>query len=242
MLWRFPLLRWRASEGAFARRNSKWRLCQRRWVDRGGAGSAPVSEAHLIAPSCSDPPEGKARWSMGILADRMVELGYVQSVSYDTVSRTLKNSKKPRLKRQWVIPPRKSAAFVWRMEEVLDLYEEPYDPRRPVVFCFDERSCQLMGDVREPLPMEPGRIERFDLEYERGGVCWVLTTSTQQPESDRGLATCCPIVPRVPLSTCLMHPSVGVIGRNRFLVSLLPATGAPSRVLVGWQRKNGCHI
>jgi len=36
-----------------------------------------------------------------------------------------------------VIPPRKSAAFVWRMEEVLDLYEEPYDPRRPVV-CFDE--------------------------------------------------------------------------------------------------------
>jgi hypothetical protein len=38
------------------------------------------------------------------------------------------------------------------MEEVLDLYEEPYDPKRPVV-CFDERPCQLIGDVREPLPM-----------------------------------------------------------------------------------------
>jgi hypothetical protein len=72
-----------------------------------------------------------------------------------------------------VIPPRKSAAFVWRMEEVLDLYEEPYDQKRPVV-CFEERPCQLIGDVRDPLPMKPGCIERFDSEYERGGVCWVL--------------------------------------------------------------------
>lgn len=72
-----------------------------------------------------------------------------------------------------MIPPRKSAAFVWRMEQVLDLYEEPYDPKRPVV-CFDERPCQLIGDVRDPLPMKPGTIERFDSEYERGGVCWVF--------------------------------------------------------------------
>jgi hypothetical protein len=59
------------------------------------------------------------------------------------------------------------------MEEVRDLYEEPYDEKRPVV-CFDERPCQLIGDVRDPLPMKPGCIERFDSEYERGGVCWVL--------------------------------------------------------------------
>ena len=72
-----------------------------------------------------------------------------------------------------MIPPRKSAAFVWRMEKILDLYEEPYDPSRPLI-CFDERPCQLIGDVREPLPMKPGCIERFDSEYERGGVCWVL--------------------------------------------------------------------
>jgi hypothetical protein len=72
-----------------------------------------------------------------------------------------------------VIPPRKSAAFVWRMEQVLDLYQEPYEPKRPVV-CFDERPCQLIGDVRDPLPMKPGSTERFDSEYERGGVCWVF--------------------------------------------------------------------
>ena len=72
-----------------------------------------------------------------------------------------------------MIPPRQSAAFVWRMEEVLDLYEKPYDASRPII-CFDERPCQLIGEVREPLPMKPGCIERFDSEYERGGVCWVL--------------------------------------------------------------------
>ena len=59
------------------------------------------------------------------------------------------------------------------MESVLDLYQEPYDPLRPVV-CFDERPCQLIGEVRDPLPMKPGSIERFDSEYERGGICWVL--------------------------------------------------------------------
>ena len=53
------------------------------------------------------------------------------------------------------------------MGEVLDLYEEPYDPLGPVV-CFDERPCQLIGDVMDPLPMKPGHIERFDSEYERG--------------------------------------------------------------------------
>ncbi len=55
------------------------------------------------------------------------------------------------------------------MEEILDLYEESYDPLWAVV-CFDERPCQLVGDVREPLPMKPGYIERFDSEYESEGV------------------------------------------------------------------------
>lgn len=75
-----------------------------------------------------------------------------------------------------MIPPRKSAAFVWRMEEVLDLYEEPYEEKRPVV-CFElERPCQLLlAEVREPLlPMRPGLPERHDHEYERRGAAHVL--------------------------------------------------------------------
>lgn len=72
-----------------------------------------------------------------------------------------------------MIPPRKSAAFVWRMESVLDLYEEPYDRDKPVV-CFDERPCQLIGDVIEPLPPKPGQVARYDSHYNRGGTCHVL--------------------------------------------------------------------
>ena len=49
-----------------------------------------------------------------------------------------------------------SAEFVARMEDVLDLYVEPYDPKRPVV-CFDETSTQLLADTRPPLPPRPGR-------------------------------------------------------------------------------------
>ncbi len=56
------------------------------------------------------------------------------------------------------------------MEDVLDLYAEPYKPWQPVV-CFDERPCQLVSDSLEPLPRKPGRAKRVDYEYERQGVC-----------------------------------------------------------------------
>ncbi len=59
--------------------------------------------------------------------------------------------------------------FVAAMEDVLDLYAEPCDPSRPVV-CFDETSTQLLSDVREPLPAQPGRPRRQDYEYRRGGT------------------------------------------------------------------------
>ena len=61
------------------------------------------------------------------------------------------------------------ADFVWRMEDVLDLYAEPYDPTRPVVG-FDETSTQLVAETRIPLPMAPGKPERIDHEYERRGT------------------------------------------------------------------------
>jgi hypothetical protein len=56
------------------------------------------------------------------------------------------------------------------MEDVLDLYEESYDPARPVV-CFDESPKQLIVEVRQPIPVEPGAPARYDTEYERKGVC-----------------------------------------------------------------------
>lgn len=56
------------------------------------------------------------------------------------------------------------------MEDVLELYHEPFDPLRPVV-CFDECSKQLLGETRIPLPMEQGQPRRYDYEYERHGTC-----------------------------------------------------------------------
>jgi hypothetical protein len=55
------------------------------------------------------------------------------------------------------------------MEDVLDLYAEPPDPKRPVV-CFDESPTQLIGEVRQPQPPEPGRLARYDYEYRRNGT------------------------------------------------------------------------
>lgn len=55
----------------------------------------------------------------------------------------------------------------------MNIYEQPYDPLRPVV-CFDERPCQLLGDVLMPIPMKTGYVERQDYHYERNGTCAVL--------------------------------------------------------------------
>jgi hypothetical protein len=68
-----------------------------------------------------------------------------------------------------VIPPQANAAFVYHLEDVLSVYQRPYDPRYPVV-CFDETSKQLVTETQVPLPMESGQPERYDYEYERNGV------------------------------------------------------------------------
>ena len=56
------------------------------------------------------------------------------------------------------------------MEEVLEVYTRPYEPRRPWI-CMDEVSKQLVGETRQPLPAEPGQAVRYDYEYQRNGVC-----------------------------------------------------------------------
>ena len=80
-----------------------------------------------------------------------------------------KNELKPWLKQQWVLPPKENAAFVAAMEDVLEVYQRPYDPQRPMV-CLDEKSKQLVAEVRPALPPEPGQPARIDYEYERRGT------------------------------------------------------------------------
>ena len=61
----------------------------------------------------------------------------------------------------WCIPPKQSAEFVFHMEDVLEVYRRPYDPKRPVV-CIDETFKQLIAESREPLPARPGTVARYD--------------------------------------------------------------------------------
>src|SRR5271154_6460996 len=126
-------------------------------------------EALLVATACASPPEGRARWTLELLAGAMVNLTDHDSLSGETVRRRLaENGLKPWRKDMWCIP-KVDGEYVARMEDVLDLYAETPDPDRPVV-CFDESPTQLIGEVRDPIPAKPGQIERYDCEYRRNGT------------------------------------------------------------------------
>lgn len=80
-----------------------------------------------------------------------------------------KNELKPWLKEQWCIPPEANADFVCAMEDTLEVYQRPHDPRFPQV-CFDEGGKQHTKETRTPLPAQPGSVEKYDYEYERNGT------------------------------------------------------------------------
>ena len=112
-------------------------------------------EALLVATACSSPPKGRARWTLELLAGELVRLTEHDDISRETVRRRLaENDLKPWRKDMWCIPQVESE-YVARMEDVLDLYAEQPDPKRPVV-CFDESPTQLIGEVRQPIPGRAG--------------------------------------------------------------------------------------
>ena len=76
---------------------------------------------------------------------------------------------KPHLIQRWCIPPTQDAQYVARMEDILDLYALPHDPRAPTV-CMDEQPVQLIKETRIPVAIAPGRPHRVDYEYERNGT------------------------------------------------------------------------
>src|SRR3977135_1372875 len=126
-------------------------------------------EALLVATACAKPPAGRARWTLELLAGAMVKLTEHGELSRETVRRRLaENDLKPWRKDICCIPE-VDGTYVARMEDVLDLYAEPPDPKRPVV-CFDESPTQLIGEVRQPIPATPGQLERYDCEYRRNGT------------------------------------------------------------------------
>jgi transposase len=152
----------------FVEGNLDWALNEqpRLGADRKLTGK---EEALLIATTCSDAPKGRARWTLELLADEMVKLTDHESLSRETVRRRLEdNDLKPWRKEMWCVPS-VDAEYVARMEDVLDLYHEEPDPKRPVV-SFDESPQQLIGETRVPIPAKPGQLKRVDYEYKRNGT------------------------------------------------------------------------
>jgi len=130
-------------------------------------------ESLLCALACSAPPAGRAQWTLQLLAAQLVRLTVHTSISDETVRRRLNEMRlKPWQEKMWCIP-KVDAEFVARMEDVLTLYAEQPDPRRPVV-CFDETPRQLIGEARIPVRTEPGRRARYDYEYVRNGTANVF--------------------------------------------------------------------
>ena len=130
-------------------------------------------EALLVAVACSDPPDGRAAWTLQLLADEMVRLTVHDHISDETVRRRLSEMDlKPWQRKMWCVP-KVDAEYVARMEDVLTLYAESPDPERPVV-CFDETPRQLIGEARVPVRAEPGTRARFDYEYVRNGTANVF--------------------------------------------------------------------
>jgi len=125
-------------------------------------------EALLIAIACSPVPEGHDHWTLRMLRDKLIELKVVESIDHTTIGHVLKNELKPWQREHWCLS-KLDAAFLAAMEDVLDVYALPYDPAIPTV-CLDENLVTLHGDTNPTLPVEPGKPERVDYEYERKGT------------------------------------------------------------------------
>ena len=140
-----------------------------------------TEEAMLIATACTKAPDGRARWTLSLLAGEMVRLTKHPSISSETIRRRLaENELKPWQKKMWCIP-KVDAEFVARLEDVLDLYAEAPDENRPVV-CFDETPRQLIGEARVPVAARPGKTARVDYEYVRNGTANVfMFVDAQRP-------------------------------------------------------------
>ncbi|MED5369491.1 MAG: IS630 family transposase [Myxococcota bacterium] len=131
-----------------------------------------ADEAILVATACSQPPEGQARWTLQLLADRLVTLSDHDSISIETIRRRLKEvDLKPWQKRSWCLAEL-TPEFIAQMESVLQIYSRPPDPRRPLV-SFDETLKQLVEHVVDPIPAKPGKPEKVDHHYKRNGTAHV---------------------------------------------------------------------
>ena len=130
-------------------------------------------EARLIAMACGEPPEGRASWTLKLLADQLVECEIVGTISTETVRQALKKKRTEAVAEAELVHPARSERGVCvrdgRRDGRLEVYQRPYDGNE-VLVCMDETSKQQVKETRVPRPAAPGLSAAYDYEYERNGV------------------------------------------------------------------------
>jgi hypothetical protein len=138
-------------------------------------------EAQVIAIALGPAPKGRARWTLRLLAEHCMEKKYIVTISHTGIGEMLNtNQVKPHMSAYWCIPKENDAAFVACMEDVLGIYQKPYNQKVPVL-CMDEKPIQFLDETRQrieakPLRIDsetnlpkPGTVEKIDSEYVRCG-------------------------------------------------------------------------
>jgi transposase len=126
--------------------------------------------SRIIAMVCSDPPDGSYRWTLDLIVEESQKRSLIgRSISREQVRIILQeHDLKPWQEKMWCIP-KLDTEYIKRMENILDIYEQPYDRNKPVV-CFDEKPVALISDTRKRIkPDKEGGILKKDYEYNRNG-------------------------------------------------------------------------
>jgi transposase len=126
--------------------------------------------SRIIAMVCSEPPQGCYRWTLDLIVEESQKRNLIEgTISREQVRIILQeHDMKPWQEKMWCIAAL-DEEYIKKMEDVLDVYERPYDEKNPVV-CIDEKPVPLISDTRERiLPTESGDVLKKDYEYERNG-------------------------------------------------------------------------
>ena len=127
-------------------------------------------EARLIAMACGEPPEGRASWTLKLLADQLVECEIVGTISTETVRQALKKKRTEAVAEAELVHPARSERGVCvRDGRRTGGLPTAYDGNE-VLVCMDETSKQQVKETRVPRPAAPGLSAAYDYEYERNGV------------------------------------------------------------------------
>lgn len=127
--------------------------------------------SRIVAMVCSDPPKGHYRWTLDLIAEEIKRRKLLDKskISKESIRLILhEHDLKPWREKMWCISDL-DEEYIKRMEDVLEVYERPFDPEFPVV-CIDEKSVQILSDIKERKKIKPGKSARKDYEYKRNGT------------------------------------------------------------------------